>query len=81
VYTMPSFLCRPSIVLTYKCPVDTCRQEKTPTFVGGLCSRYLSSRVGQVLFCRNDSPVDCHRQKKTPTFQSRLGVRVTYFPR
>ena len=44
---IPVFPGRPSIVLAVrKCPVDTFRQEKSPTVSGGaLCWHYLSSRA------------------------------------
>ena len=44
-------------------------KKKPPTFVGGfLCSRYLSSRVGQGLSLRKNMPVACFSKKKPPTF-------------
>ena len=41
-----------------KCPVDTCRQKKAPTFRSRLsCLRYLLSQLGQLSSCRRKCPV------------------------
>ena len=46
MFALPIFPGRPSIVLSLKnMPVACFRQEKPPTFAGGLCSRYLSSQA------------------------------------
>ena len=40
MFAFPIFPDRAGIVLQYKnCPVDTFRQKKPPTFVGGSCVR------------------------------------------
>ena len=67
-------------------PVECFRQEKNPNLsVEVLCSRYLFSRVGQVLSWRRDSPVDCCSQiivqKKTDKLLLvGLYVGITYLP-
>ena len=88
LFALPPFPDRPSIateaqrrkspcgILQYKeYPVACFSKKKPPTFVGGLCSRYLSSRVGQGLSLRKNMPVACFSKKKPPTFVGGLCSR------
>ena len=48
------------------------KKERAPTSVGALCSRYLSSRVGQVLSCRPKHSGGVFQAAKTPTLRLRF---------
>ena len=94
VFSLPIFPGRPSIateaqrrkspcgILALRnMPVACFSKKKPPTFVGGLCSRYLSSWVGQrIVLPFKKCPVDTFRQQKTPTFRLRLVFALPIFP-
>ena len=61
-------------------PVAYFSKKKPPTIVGGLCSRYLSSWVGQVSSLRLKHASGMFSQEKTSYFRRRFVFALSIFP-
>ena len=83
VFALPIFPGRPRYCHAVRnSPVDCCRHKKHPDIsVGGLCSRYLSSRVGQGIVMPSATVRwTVAGIKKHPDISVGVCVRVTYLP-
>ena len=60
-------------------PAACFRKKKPPTFVGGLCSRYLSSWVGQVSSLRLKHACGMFSQEKISYFRRRFVFALSIF--
>ena len=83
VFALPIFPGRPRYCHAVRnSPVDCCRHKKHPDIsVGGLCSRYLSSQVGQGIVMPSATVQwTVASIKNTPTFLSGLVFALPIFP-